>query len=51
MKIHQHVGLVEFYPVIYSLWRSDTAARTYIVCSMFSILFHEIAPARCYCLH
>ena len=29
-RFYQYVELVEFYPVIHSLWRSDTAVRTYI---------------------
>jgi len=33
---YQHVGLVEFYPVICSSWRSDTAVKTLHSCSVFS---------------
>ena len=33
---------VKFYPVMYSLWRSDTAARTYIAVPCFSTApFHS----------
>jgi len=32
---YQHVGLVEFYPVICSSWRSDTAVKTYIAVPCF----------------
>jgi len=40
---YQHVGLVEFYPVICSSWRSDTAVKTYIAVPCFpSVPFCKI---------
>jgi len=38
---HQRARVVKFYPVIYSLWRLDTAARTYIAVPCFQVL-HSI---------
>lgn len=39
--------LIELYPVMYSLWRLDTAVRTYIVFQCFPVYvpFYEIATA------
>ena len=45
---YQHVDLIEFYPVIYSLWRSGTTGRTCIAVLCFPsvpVPFHEIAMA------
>ena len=42
---YQHVGLDKLYPVICSSWRSDTAVKTYISCSVFfecSVPFRKI---------